>query len=304
MLKEQKMRTKVNSFHREKEISGHNGAVYTISASDSHIYSGSADRFVARWKILEGTQDNFSIRLEHPVYATCLAEDLLFIGLNNGDLHIVDITQRKELKYYQQHKVGIFEITYNSEMRHVYIADADGNLSVWSCETLELVIYLPLDCGKIRNISVSSDGSQFALGGQDGVCRVFDAKNFNETAAWLAHKAGVTGVLLENERVITGGKDALLSVWDLKGNEINKPIPAHNFGIYRILRLNDELILTASRDKSIKVWDNDLGFLQKLDVREGGHKHSVNELVKIGPQRFASCSDDGKIILWSSDRSV
>lgn len=296
------MKTKVDPFHREKEISGHNGAVYTISANDPYIYSGSADRFVARWKILEGIQDNFSIRLEHPVYASCLANDRLFIGLNNGDLHIVDINERKELKFYQQHKVGIFEIAYNNSLQQVYVADADGNLSVWDCKTLELVIYLPLDCGKIRNISVSADGARFALGGQDGLCRIFNAENFNEEASWLAHKSGVTGVLLENDRVITGGKDALLTIWDLKGNEVKKPIPAHNFGVYRILRFDDDLILSASRDKTIKVWDNDLRFIQRLDHKEGGHRHSVNELVKLDESRFASCSDDGKIILWSSNQ--
>ncbi len=294
---------KVDPFHREKEISGHNGAVYSISADDTYIYSGSADRFVARWKTLEGVQDNFTIRLEHPVYSTCLADNFLFIGLNNGDLHIVDVFERKEVKFYQQHKVGIFEIAHNRELGHVYVADADGNLSVWKLDTLELIIYLPLDCGKIRNISVSPDGTRFALGGQDGICRIFNAKNFNEESSWLAHKSGVTGVLLQTDYVITGGKDALLTLWDLKGSIIKNPIPAHNFGVYRILKFND-LIITASRDKTIKVWNKDLEFIQRLDFKDGGHRHSVNELVYIDEHRFASCGDDGKIILWSLGQSV
>ena len=289
--------TRVEPFLKEKEIKGHRGAVYSISANDSYIYSGSADCIVARWRIQEGIQDAFTIKVENPIYSTCLVEDLLFIGLNNGDLHVVNVYDRKEIKYYQQHVVAIFEIAFNSVMRHIYVADADGNLSVWNLDSLELVIYIPLDCGKIRNISINPNGTRFAIGSQDGKCRIFNTSNFNEEMVFLAHKTGVTGLLLEEDRVITGGKDAMLSSWTLQGDEIIKPIPAHNFGIYRILRFND-FILTASRDKTIKVWDNDMVFCQRLDAREGGHKHSVNELIGVDKERIASCSDDGKIILW------
>lgn len=293
-----------NQFHREKEISGHSGAVYSIAADANYIYSGSADKFVARWKQHEGTQDNFTIRLEYPVYAIELVGDDLFIGLNNGDLHIVDTIKRQELKFYQQHKKGIFEITHNPAKGHVYVADADGNLSVWDSDEYKLLIYLPLDCGKIRNIAVSSDGNQFVLGGQDGYCRIFDSNTFNELNKWFAHKDGVTSVYFDENRIVSGGKDALLRSWGLNGKELINPIPAHNYAIYRIRKLNENTFLSASRDKTIKVWDNELNFLQRLDLKEAGHKHSVNELIVLDQNRFASCGDDAKIIIWSREQEV
>lgn len=285
-------------FYREKEISGHVGSVFTLQATDTHIYSGSVDQFVARWKINEGIQDNFTIKLDQPVYALCLAGSNLYIGLANGDLHLVDVNDRTELKYYTQHKKGIFEISFNSFTNHVYSVDADGNLCVWNNQTLDLEIYLPLDCGKVRNISVASDGKSFALGGQDGYCRVFNANNFNEESKWLAHKEGVSAILMDGDRIITGGKDALMKEWDRDGKELSKPIPAHNYVIYKIVRLNSEFIISASRDKTIKVWDNELNFIQRLDFKEAGHRHSVNDIAVIDNIRFVSCGDDGKIIIW------
>lgn len=292
---------KNNLFHREKEISGHNGAIYSIVADHNFIYSGSADRFVARWKLDEGIQDNFTIKLESPVYAMCEVGPTLFIGLSNGDLHVVDIKERKELKFYQQHKKGIFEIALNAKMNQVYVVDADGNLSVWGADDYKLLIYLPLDCGKVRNISVSPDGTHFVLGGQDGMCRIFNAETFNEVCSWMAHRDGITGLYFDEDRIISGGKDALLKTWTLQGDPLIKPIPAHNYAIYRIVRFNKELILTASRDKTVKVWDNELKFLQRLDLKEAGHKHSVNELTVLDENRFASCGDDARIIIWSRE---
>lgn len=295
------MTVKNNLFFKEKEITGHNGAIYSIAADGLFIYSASADRFVARWKLAEGIQDNFTVKLESPVYAICLVGDMLFIGLNNGDLHIVNVKSRQEIKFYQQHKKGIFKIVHNPYQGQVYVSDADGNVSVWDDKTLELLIYFPLDCGKIRDIAISSDGNQFVLGGQDGYCRLFDANNFNELNKWFAHKDGVTALCFDQDRIVSGGKDALMRSWTREGLPLNSPIPAHNYAIYSILKLNEELFITASRDKSIKVWNAELQFIQRLDLKEAGHRHSVNELVRLSENRFASCGDDAKIIIWHQE---
>lgn len=60
----------------------------------------------------------------------------------------------------------------------------------------------------------------------------------------------------------------------------------------------NQAIVSASRDKMIKVWTEDLDPLVRIDLKKGGHRHSVNTLVKIDDSKFASASDDGKIIIW------
>lgn len=295
------MKERNKPFFKEKEISGHNGAIYSITSDNDFIYSASADRFVARWRIEEGIQDNFTVKLDHPVYSILLVRNMLFIGLNNGDLHIVDVDKRQEVKFYQQHKKGIFAISHNARKGHVYVGDADGNVSVWDEETLKLQIYLPMDCGKIRDISVSPNGDQFILGGQDGYCRILNAQNFNETKRWLAHKDGVTSVCFDHDLIVSGGKDALLKCWTLEGQQKGKSIPAHNYAIYSIIKLNAVRFISASRDKTVKVWDREFDFQQRLDFKEAGHRHSVNEVIKLDDCRFASCGDDARIIIWRQE---
>jgi len=38
--------------------------------------------------------------------------------------------------------------------------------------------------------------------------------------------------------------------------------------------------------------------LQKLDLKVGGHKNSVNDILLFNNELLVSCSDDSKIIGW------
>ncbi|MDX2361640.1 MAG: hypothetical protein QNK23_12605 [Crocinitomicaceae bacterium] len=290
------------SFRKQKEISGHAAAVYTCIAQNDHIYSGSADKHVARWLIDEGIQDKFAIRFEQSIYALeFIGKEVLAVGLADGGLHFFNLETKEELKFFVQHTKGIFSIRYNATKGQIYVGDADGNLSVWS-DQLELIIYLPLDCGKIRSIDVSGSGEHFVLACQDETIRIFETEHFNELHTMVAHENGATSVLFHPtnmDQLITGGKDALLKLWNWKSEELLKTIVAHTFSIYEIISMdNGNRVVTASRDKNVKVWDSNLEFIKRLDFKEGGHRHSVNALAKLNEKEFVSCSDDKKLIVW------
>lgn len=292
-------------YGKRKEISGHAAAIYSCVANDNFVYSAGGDKFVARWRIDEGVQDNFSIRFENAVYAVeLIRHDYLVVGLANGDLHIFDLNTKTEVKFYTQHRVGIFEIKYNPYNKQLYVADAEGNLSVWN-ENFALALYLPLDCGKIRKIDIDSKGEHIAMACQDGTCRIFETSFFNEIHTFKAHEMGCTSVLFDtfdDELLLTGGKDAYLKKWKWKSEVCLRSIPAHNFAIYDIISQNSNEVsyATASRDKTIKLWSRDLSIVKRLDAKEGGHRHSVNKLFKLSEKEFVSCSDDKRMIIWNT----
>lgn len=287
-------------FQKLKEIQGHAGAIYTTAFDGEFLYTGSADKFVTRWNLEEGIQDKFAIKFENSIYSIAIHEKLLFVGLANGALHIFDLEERKELKHFTQHKEAIFSITVDAINKRLYVGDATGNLSVWDIESLDLVIYLPLNAGKIRDIAVASDG-HFALACQDESIRVFESEYFNEISTIQAHKEGATSVMFSPEdssQLISGGKDAHIRLWNWKDGSEIKSIPAHNFAVYRLIETKEN-IASISRDKTVKIWSKNLDFILRLDAKEGGHRHSVNDGVLIADHTFASVGDDKRIILWS-----
>ena len=104
-----------------KEVSGHVDAIYSCTQSNGFLFTGGADKIVARWNLETGIQDNFSIKLSNSTYSIkIIKDDVLAIGLSNGDLHLIDIALKKELKFYKQHKSSIFSIQTNLFKNHFY----------------------------------------------------------------------------------------------------------------------------------------------------------------------------------------
>jgi WD40 repeat protein len=287
------------------ELTGHAASIYAVIAKEGKIYTASGDKFVARWNLQEAKQDNFAIKSESSIYAISVLQDapILIIATSSGAFHVIDILQKKELHHFVQHTVAIFSIQENFTNNQVYITDADGNLSIWDKINWELILFLPLLVGKIREVLVAEDGKSIFLACQDGTIRSFDTQFFNEKFVFKAHKDGVNCLAFFPEKkniLISGGKDGYLRVWTLNTNACVLEIPAHNFGIYKIEFFNNgKYFCTASRDKSIKIWDtNDCSVISKLERKQGGHSHAVNDICKLDEHTLCSVGDDKRIIIW------
>jgi len=288
--------------HKVLEIKKHAGAIYSGVFFEDSLLTASADRYVVAWDPKTGEQLPFVVKNDTSTYVIeKLGNQYLLIGSSNGDFQIIDYIEKKEVKNYQQHQSAIFSIEVNQFQSHIYLGDADGNISVWDSKTFKLLLFLPLNQGKIRVIKVINDGDQLLIGAQDGYIRLFDTTHFNELNNNYIHNGGVTSILpLKNGNVLTGGKDAYLRVLDENLKVLNA-IPAHNFAIYD-LQLFEQLntIVSVSRDKSIKLWNvDDLKFIGKITFKEGGHQHSVNKIIPMPDNRFATVSDDKRTIIWS-----
>jgi WD40 repeat protein len=292
-----------STFSKKQTLSGHAAAVYSLAFDNEFIYSASADKYVTRWDLVLGTQDMFAIKFSNSPYSICLfdSNSKLAVGLDNGNLHFFDLKERKELKFYVQHKTGIFSILENPTKQQLYTTDAEGNLAVWNTQDLQLQLILPFDCGKIRRMALNPEGSKLFLACQDGTVRVLETDFFNQLEDFFAHVDGASSIAVnpQNTLLFTGGKDAILRIWDLQTFQQVKAIPAHNYVIYDIQFLSDEQLITVSRDKSIKIWDAiTLTVAQKIEFKNGGHIHSVNKIQRIDSDTFVTCSDDKRVFVW------
>ena len=294
--------TKNNSqapYSKHFQITGHQGPIYALSQDQDYIYSASADKFVARWHKNSGHQDQFAIRCTQAPFSLLVLSDVyqLLIGLSDGSLHVIDTQQKTEIKYLKAHQAAVFALAENRHLQQRYTADAEGNIFVWDVHW-NLLLQLPLACGKIRQIVVAADGSSIVLACGDGFFRILETTFFNEIQKVYAHQEGCTAVcLLPNGDLLSAGKDAYVRRWTSEGLK-SKAFPAHLGTIYQILHLESGVYVTASRDKTLKIWSaaNDQ-IVCKIDLQMAGHRHSVNALLPI-ENGFISAGDDKRIICW------
>jgi WD40 repeat protein len=281
---------------------GHSGPIYDIDFDKEFVYSAAADRFVTRWNKSTGEQDAFAIRCEAVPFSLKLFSkgQKIAIGLASGQIHIVDVLQKRETHHFTQHQVGIFAMFETDDQRLLCVGDADGFLSIWETSSMKLLIILPLSCGKIRSIRQLNATSLLIAGGT-GEVLVLETEFFNELHRFYAHEAGTSVLCIDDKRneLITGGKDGYLRWWDKETFALKKALPAHKGTIYGLQFIDQDHFVSVSRDKSVKVWKaKERKVMHKLTDKSSGHRRSINALCSNKNKQFAYAGDDKLIHLF------
>lgn len=290
-------------------FTGHADAVYALAKglSPVHFYSGSGDTFVGSWNLATGTFEKPIAKTNAAIYAVAGDENsrFLFIGQRGGILYKADLQRLEPIRAIEAHKGDIYGIALDGSRNRVYSCGADGFLRVWALDTLALLAAFHLCNSNVRCVVLSPENKQFAVGSSDGSLRIFNANTFEQKHLITAHEPSVFTICwLNEEQIVSGGRDAMMKCWKLKDNqwEIEHTIPAHMFTINHLaLSPDKKLLASASRDKTIKIWDAEsFKLLKVLDLGkyEAAHTHSVNRVLWANERQLVSAGDDKKILGW------
>jgi WD40 repeat protein len=294
---------KIHSF------TGHNGSVYTLEKGTSAdtFFSGSSDKYAALWSLSTLEQENFAAKFPAIIYALCHIphKNLLLAGTSAGNIHVLDLLKKEEIKILNHHhSLPVFDIKYSELSDNFYSSGADGNLAACSLESLSVLKIKKLCDEKVRSIDIHPRLAEIAVASGDCRIRIFDLHSLEEKHAFDAHQlsANIARYSPDGSLILSGGRDAHLNIWDAKSFTLIKSIPAHNFAIYDIAFHPDaKLFATASRDKTIKVWDaGSFELLVRINKENyEGHANSVNKLLWSSCNNYlVSTGDDRNIMVW------
>ena len=294
-----------NNLVRHAAFSGHQGAVYCVAPSmqDGFFLSGGSDTNVVEWDLSESVNPRIIARSAGVIYSLLALRDksLLFIGNNQGGIHVVDLNDKKEIHYWMAHQTGVFDLKYKPHENEIWAAGADGKLSIWDATSFENKIVIQVSDQKIRKIEHSCDYLCSALACSDGSIYLVHPQRTIESISPQADAVNALAFSPDGKYLFSGTKNAHLQIWDWPNRKLLEQIPAHNFAIYGIQFIGaGEHFITFSRDKTIKLWDaKTFSVLQRIDKETSGHVNSVNSgFWDAHSSMFISGSDDRSAIAW------
>jgi WD40 repeat protein len=282
----------------QRQLSGHDGAIYDACWDQyrGEWLTAGGDGVVAAWGKTDEEHGRAIFQSKQAFYSVTPMKSGPIAGTEAGELMMID--SEKKPRKIVAHNKGIFSLSPIDENRFL-CGGGDGRITEWDALTQKGEWHWKR-ASKIRVISPSHEGTLIGSSTGDGIIipELTSGINLEKAIPISGHEGGTYAAIFLAQKAVwlTGGRDGHLRVWS-KDGEALIAIPAHDAAIYRIVQ-SKGIIYTASRDKTIKSWnERDLTFRSKWDRSNQGAKRSVNALCIGGEQpKYMLAAGDDRII--------
>ena len=295
--------------HFQHRFTGHQGSIYAlVKGQDAGIfYSGAGDKIVAQWDLHQPGDGTLIAKITDSIYCMHFLpeQNRLLIGQGSGGVHIIDLSENKEERLLKLHDQAAFSILQSSKHNLLFTLGGDGIVCVLNLQTLEVLQRIRLSEKKLRAIIINQNQDKAFIGCGDGSIVELSIPSLEITHRFQAHGIDFSVNALsfspDETKLFSGSRDAHLNIFQLDNYDLISSIPAHNYAIYDIaFDPTGNYFATASRDKSVKIWDyNSLSVLERLEGNDGkGHINSVNKLLWLEDGTLLSAGDDRAVQSW------
>ncbi len=284
------------------EFKGHMQAVYTLLANllnPKIFYSGGADGLLVEWNTDNPQEGQVIVQIKTPIYSFAFVNQYLWVGCSTGNVHIIDLEARKEVKNYQLNSGAIFDIKYEFPCG-IFIATAQGKLFHFQ-EDGSILAESIISNKPLREIYLLASKNILYIACSDHSIYEYSIPEKRIINIFSGSLNSVFCLEYLDPYLISGGRDARIRIWDsINLTEINH-INAHWYTINGLkLNPSKKLLASSSLDKSIKIWEcPEIKLIKVIDLlKNQGHSSSVNRLIWLDEENLISSSDDRNIIQW------
>jgi len=167
-----------------------------------------------------------------------------------------DLPQQKLLARLIGHEAGVNAALFLPDGRRAVSASDDGTLILWDIETAKPAARWRGHRGKVAALAVSSDGRTVASGSWDHDVRLWDVAS-GASSALAGHGANVNAVALSPDGAVlaSGDYDGRILLWHVADGSLAATLPGDGFPINALAFAADGRLLSASSDKTVRVWD-------------------------------------------------
>jgi WD40 repeat protein len=145
-------------------------------------------------------------------------------------------------------------------------------------------------------LALQFDEKKLITGGSDKTLKVWDLRSRKLLKSLTGHSQAVTCLHYTDLKLVSGSLDKMIKVWDLPSSHLTTTVGGHLEGVTAVQFLDDNKIVTGSIDKTIKIWDLRVDGSTCIRTFEG-HKSEVSSIF-CQNGRLMSGSKDMTIREW------
>jgi WD40 repeat protein len=290
-----------------EDLKGHQSGIYALMQGDEidELISAGGDGVVLAWKIAENSTSKMLAGIKEVIFSMIKTPEkgVYLLGTMNGTIYRLNRNTKEINSFKNAHKNGVFDIIFLNDNLFASIG-GDGMLRTWDYPSFNPVHEVLVSDKKLRSLDLNKELAHLSVGAIDGTVSIIDVKNLKRIMRFKAHDRGVylTRYHPHRKMLITGCIEGTLNFW--KTDQDYKHIyhrHIHDSTIYGFdYHKWEDLYVTVSKDKSIKIWDPSFDIPQTLNKFSGeGHIHSVNTVCWMHNGILASAGDDKVIKLWN-----
>lgn len=204
-------------------------------------------------------------------------------GDNAGVARIWDINQDQPIATMVGHRLGIWSIDWSPDGEHIATGSDDLTARIWDAQTGEAHWTLS-GHRNVMFVQWSPSGNQLATASRDSTARIWEVPH---PARQFANHTGAINTVAwkaDGSQIATTGSDRVVRIQEVNSGKIVRFFDRHPEQIVSMSwNHKDNLILSASRDGAILLWD----------PANGGIVHSIKAPEKI---TVAARSEDGVLV--------
>ncbi|MGZ0164711.1 MAG: c-type cytochrome domain-containing protein [Planctomycetales bacterium] len=147
----------------------------------------------------------------------------------------------------------------SSDHRYIALGGPSKVVRVYSTETSEIVYEIRKHTDWVTAVSFSPDGVLLATGDRNGGVFVWEADTGREYQGLKGHTKRISGFSwrADSNLLASASEDTTVRLWEMENGRQIKSWGAHGAGTESVDFTRDGEIVTAGRDRTVKLWKGD-----------------------------------------------
>ncbi|KAI5683901.1 hypothetical protein M9H77_05129 [Catharanthus roseus] len=189
-----------------------------------------------------------------------LTESTIASGDDEGCIKVWDTRQRSCSHSFNAHEEYISDLTFASDSMKLIGTSGDGTLSVCNLRSSKIQTRSEFSEDELLSVVIMKNGRKVICGTQSGAFLLYSwgfFKDCSDRFVDLSPNSVDALLKLDEDRVITGCENGLISLVGILPNRIIQPIAEHSeYPVERLAFSHDRKYLgSISHDQTLKLWD-------------------------------------------------